>query len=133
MNKFEKLLQEAEDNNIKVHDFDLGDKDFEGLYIDGNIALSSKLQTYTKKACILAEELGHHYTTVGNILDQRNISNQKQERTARIWAYEKIVPKSAIYTALENGYTTIWDISEYLDVDEEFLKSALIYYGILDI
>ena len=37
----------------------------------------------------LAEELGHHYTTVGDILDQTNVSNRKQERLARVWAYNR--------------------------------------------
>lgn len=40
-----------------------------GLYFNGNIAIEKKL-TQTQKTCVLAEELGHHYTTVGNILDQ---------------------------------------------------------------
>ena len=33
----------------------------------------------TEKACVLAEELGHHYTTVGDIIDQKESENRKQE------------------------------------------------------
>lgn len=32
-----------------------------------------------EKACVLAEELGHHYTAVGDIIDQSYYSNRKQE------------------------------------------------------
>ena len=31
------------------------------------------------------------------------------------------------------GNTELWDMAEYLDVDEEFLRDYLIYQGILDI
>ena len=133
MNKFEKLLQEAEDNNVKVYDFDLGGGGFDGLYIDGNVALSNQIETTARKACVLAEELGHYYTTVGNILDQNHTNNRKQELTARKWAYEKLVPIENINFAFADGHTEIWDMAEYLGVDEEFLRDALIHYGILDL
>lgn len=133
MNKFEKLLQEATDNNVKVYDFDLGGNGFDGLYIDGNVALSNQIETTARKACVLAEELGHYHTTVGNILDQDDANNRKQERTARKWAYEKIVPLESINVAYSQGYTEVWELAEHLDVDEEFLVDALKYYGILDI
>lgn len=128
MTKFEKLLHEAEINGIRVYDFDLGDSDFDGLYLDGNIALSDKMETSVRRACVLAEELGHHYTTVGNILDQSDISNRKQERKARAWAYEKILPLSSIRQAFIVGCREPWEIAEYLDVDERFLREALQYY-----
>lgn len=133
MNKFEKLLQEATDNNVKVYDFDLGGDGFDGLYIDGNVALSNKIETTARKACVLAEELGHYHTTVGNILDQDDTNNRKQERTARKWAYEKLVPIENIQFAFADGHTEIWDMAEYLDLDEEFLREALIHYGFLDL
>ena len=30
-----------------------------------------------EKACVLAEELGHHYTTIGDIIDQKESENRK--------------------------------------------------------
>lgn len=35
--------------------------------------------TNVEKACVLAEGLGHYYTTVGNILNQSSTANHKQE------------------------------------------------------
>ena len=69
MNKYEELLQNAADNNVRVYDsFDLNGNDnviekIDGLYIDGHIALDKGLKTTAEKACVLAEELGHHYTS----------------------------------------------------------------------
>ena len=33
---------------------------------------------------LLQEELGHHYTTHGNIIDIENAENRKQEHRARV-------------------------------------------------
>lgn len=132
MTKFEKLLCEAEMNGVRVYDFDLGNGDFDGLYVDGNIALSDKMETSVRRACVLAEELGHHYMTVGDILDQNDIGNRKQERKARAWAYEKMIPLSSIKRAIEKGYYETWEIAEYLDVDEKFLREAIKHYEEVD-
>ena len=62
MNKYEKLLNEAYEDGVNVdEDFPFEGKT-SGLYIDGNIALSNKLETSVEKNCIIAEELGHHHT-----------------------------------------------------------------------
>jgi len=69
LNKYEELLEEAAAQNISVDENFPFHGNLKGLYVDQNIALSDQLETSAEKACILAEELGHHYTSVGNILD----------------------------------------------------------------
>ena len=86
-----------------------------------------------RRYCTLAEEIGHDETSVGDILDQTNTNNRRQERAARKWAYEEILPVENILFAAQDGHTDIWDMAEYLEVDEAFLKDALRHYGILDI
>lgn len=81
----------------------------------------------------MAEEIGHDKTSVGNILDQSDLNNAKQEQKARVWAYNKLLSVDKVIEAASKGYTTTWDMSEYLDVDEEFLKDYLAWQGILDI
>ena len=85
-----------------------------------------------KKLAILAEEIGHHETSSGNILDQDDTSNRKQELTARKWAYEKIAPLDKIVTAIDSGCDEVWSPAEQFDVDEDFMREALKHYGILD-
>lgn len=124
---YERLLDEAYEEGLIVREKPLQYND--GRIKGNRIAIRETIPTTTEKACVLAEELGHHHTTVGNILDQGDISNQKQEYIARKWAYERIVPRDSIEAALHKGYTEIWDLAEYLEVDEEFLRDALQYYG----
>lgn len=82
---------------------------------------------------MLAEELGHYEVNVGDILNQDEVNNRRQERAARRRAYEKMVPLENILFAAQDGHTDVWDMADYLEVDEAFLKDALRYYGILDI
>jgi hypothetical protein len=84
--------------------------------------------TTTEKACVLAEELGHHYTTVGNILDQSKVENRKQERRARLWAYRKMFDLVDLISAYKYGCRNRYEVAEYLGVTEQFLEEALIVY-----
>ena len=56
-----------------------------------------------KKACVAAEELGHHLTSTGNILDQSDVGSRKQELRARLHAYNNMIGLIGIITAYEHG------------------------------
>lgn len=98
-----------------------------GLYFDGSIAIEINM-TSTEKACVLAEELGHHYTTVGNILDQEDVSNRKQERRARLWSYRKMFDLADLLSAYKYGCRNRYEVAEYLEVTEAFLEEAINAY-----
>ena len=103
MNQLEQLEQEAFDSKVKVHNYYLGEDDLKGIYIDGNIAISTSVDNTVEKTCVLAEELGHHHTSVGDILDMTDIGNRKQERQARLWGYNKLIGLSGLINAYEAG------------------------------
>lgn len=74
MDKYDELLREYEDRvSIEEHSMV-----HEGLYCDDVIWINKAL-TEQRKACILAEELGHYETSVGDILDTNELKNAKQE------------------------------------------------------
>lgn len=102
-------------------------KGLKGLYFDGNIALERKM-SQTEKSCVLAEELGHYYTTSGNILDQTDVSNRKQEYRARLYGFNLKIGLMGLIRAFEHGCRSASDIAEYLDVTEEYLKEAVDCY-----
>lgn len=123
---YEELLIEAGNEGISVYERDIGK--LKGLYIDGNIALSPSIRSYAEKACILAEELGHHHTTCGNIMDQSRVENRKQERRARAWAYEKLVSLRGLIHASKHGIRNRHELAEFLGVTESFIEEAISYY-----
>lgn len=115
-------------NSLNIIELDLSKiQGLKGLYIDGNIAIDRRLSS-NEKVCILAEELGHHYTAVGNILDQSNISNRKQERAGRLWAYDHLIGLSGIIQGYRSRCQNRYELAECLGVTEEFLQDALDYY-----
>ena len=123
MTKYEDLIHEYED----ILDIEEHSMCHEGLYGDETIWINKTLPEQ-RKACILAEELGHYETSVGNILDLNDLNNAKQERAARVWAYQKLVPLESIKTACRNGCTRVYEIAEYLDIDEAFLQESIACY-----
>ena len=96
--------------------------------IKGNRIAIKKDMTELEKKCVLAEELGHHYTSVGNILDQTDTSNRKQERRARVWAYCKLLSLDDLIDSYKCGCANRYEIADHLNVTEEFLIDCLAYY-----
>lgn len=129
MTGYEDLLTDADKENIIVTDqFDLSGTRLKGLYCDGTIALNRDMYIESEKTCVLAEELGHHYTTAGDILDQTDTSNRKQERRARIWAYCKLLSLDDLIDSYKCGCRNRYEIADHLNVTEEFLIDCLAYY-----
>lgn len=128
ISKYEKLLDEAAREKITVDEAVPFKSNLKGLYVDNNIALSDTLETSAEKLCVLGEELGHHFTSVGNILDPSDPANAKQEHQARYWACEKLVGLHGIIQAFLHGCQNYHDAAEYLDVTEQQVRDAVENY-----
>lgn len=128
MNKLETFEQKAYDQNVKVYDYYLGEESLAGLYIDGHVAINTSVKSLKKRTCVIAEELGHHCTSSGNILDQDDVRTQKQEHKARLWGYNESIGLFGIVEAFNHGCHSTYEIAEYLEVTEEFLNDALDAY-----
>lgn len=127
MNFYEELQEEAYRDGVNVCDYSFSSERIKGLYCDGTIAIRQDMTT-AEKSCVLAEELEHHYTTVGNILDMNDVSNRKQERLARARAYDRRIGLSGIIRGYHAHCQNLYELAECLDVSEEFLAEALEYY-----
>jgi hypothetical protein len=121
---YEALSTEAYTQGVDVIEKNLRGRN-KGLYGDGVILLDKRISTIIEKACILAEELGHFHTSSGNILDQKDIRNRKQELRARQWAYQCMIPLDRIVQAHHVRVSGRYDLAEYLGITEEFLQAAI--------
>lgn len=122
---YEELLVEAENNNLIVKEKPLP---ISKGRIKGNRVAIRKGMTESEKACVLAEELGHHYTAVGDIIDQSTVENRKQEMYGRAWAYNKQIGLTGLINAYRNHCQNAHEVAEYLNVTDEFLADSLNYY-----
>jgi len=76
----------------------------------------------------LAHELGHCET--GAFYDRTSsLSNRDQcERRADVWAIKKLISKDELNNAISNGYLEIWELAEYFEVTESFMRKVIDYY-----
>lgn len=128
MNNYECLEDEACRDGIELVNCRFDSPRIKGLYCDKTIGINLDIDTSTEKVCVLAEELGHHHTSVGDILDLSDAGNRKQERQARLWGYNKLIGLTGIINAYEAGCQDRFAVAEYLGVTEEYLCECLNTY-----
>lgn len=128
MSRTEELRQQAVDSGAEVIDWKFQTDRIKGLYCDGVIAVSKDIDTSVEESCILAEELGHHLTASGNILDQADTLNRKQELKGRAWAFNRLIGLTGIVKAYRAGCRNRYEIAQNLEVTEDMLQDAVDYY-----
>lgn len=123
---YEQLLTVADQEGLLVKEHSLINHD--GLISGRRIAIRRNIETQAGKSCVLAEEIGHHCTSSGNILDQTNIMNRKQEYRARLYGYNLKIGLSGLIRAYEADCRNIFEMAEFLDATEEYLREAIQCY-----
>ena len=122
---YESLLIASDELGLIAKEKDL--QAFDGRIKGNRVAIRRSIPTQRKKACVLAEELGHFFTSSGSILDDSPLA-RKQERKARMWAYDVQIGLSGLIEACEAGCRSVFEVAEYLDVPENFLTDCLTCY-----
>ena len=123
---YEQLLTTADQNGLLVKEKKLVQHD--GLLSGRRIAIRKNIETQAEKSCVLAEEIGHHCTSAGDILDQTDIMNRKQEYRARFYGYNLKIGLTGLIRAYEAGCRNNFEMAEYLDATEKYLREALLCY-----
>lgn len=125
---YEELQDVACKDGIDVIERRFKSNNIKGLYCNGVVAVNKDIETQKEKSCVLAEEIGHDRTSSGDILDQTDIMNRKQEYRARFYGYNLKIGLTGLIRAYESGCRNIFEMAEYLDATEEYLKEALLCY-----
>lgn len=120
---YENLLIVAEKLNLYVYEARF--KSNAKALLKGNMVGVNKDLTEVEKTCALVEEIAHYITGSGDILDQTDIRNRKQELRARQYAYKCMIPLDLIVQAHRDHISGRYDLAEYLEVTEEFLQAAI--------
>lgn len=95
----------------------------ESILIDPSLLTPEKLVT-------LLEELGHHYTSVGDIMPGKTTPSEmsKQERSAIRWAVEYLIQPEDFILAFQSGVRNRYECAEYFGVTEDFLDLTVKIY-----
>lgn len=123
------LYNAAEKSGIIIEKFELPLNKSISALSNGKcyIALDSSV-TGAEEKVRLAHELGHCETmSFYNIYSPLDVRGRHEVRAER-WAIKKLIPQSAYFNALEEGYTEINSLAEYFNVTPEFMQKAVDYY-----
>lgn len=98
---------------------------------DGHCVIAinpNKIQTAADEKVKLAHELGHCETgSFYNSYSPFDVRRKHETRADR-WAIKKLIPKDELETAVQGGYTELWELAEYFNVTEPFIRKAVEYY-----
>lgn len=131
-NKLISLYQYAEKRNIEVDCADTKKVEcFSIMDSDGDCAIVINpfmLKNSTDEKVKLAHELGHCETGAFYYGYSPLQLREQCEFRANLWAIKKLIPKDELQKAVKNGIIELWDLAEYFDVSEDFIKKAIEYY-----
>lgn len=102
--------------------------------VDGNFVLMdySLINDGPEEYVHLAHELGHCETgSFYNVYASYDIRGKHETRADR-WAIRHLVPKDALGVAVRNGITELWELADYFQVTEPFMRKAVEYYKMLE-
>lgn len=136
MKGIEAIYEIIKQENIIYEERNLEKLGSKGIYIklDGINPLiaidSSIVNNNTKYISILAEELGHHFTTYGNLLSPSKcymdkLIKDKKENLARKWAANYLISDEEFVQALLTCITNYFDMCEHFNVTYELLNYKL--------
>lgn len=133
----EKLYALAEKENILIGFFNLPWKILGAYYHikpDPPVILLDKKIEHQRRLlrCVLAEELGHHFTTGFDLIaftrSNKAYIAEKYEKLALYWAVEYLIPFYELIDAVNSGLILTYELAEYFDVTERFMGTCLRLY-----
>lgn len=124
MNRYEQLENKVKGVTIKKIVTPYG---LSGLYYTNNIIVDKNL-SHRQSVEVLAEEIGHHYTSVGDIRDYDEISNMKQEVKARRFGYELVMSLDDIIEMWKLGLHNLYEFADHLEVTQSYVIKAIEHY-----
>ncbi len=140
MTKFEQLLDIAEKENIIIKFVDEIPEVFaEALYISKfgirMILMANILKSNTIRMTeVLAEELGHHFTSMGDNIEPKNyfdkVNIDKCEAKALRWACNFLVPKNELIDELRKRPASIDELADGLSVSRDILMQSFYYLSL---
>jgi Zn-dependent peptidase ImmA (M78 family) len=103
------------------------------------IGLSNALFEYRAHfRCVLAEELGHHFTTTGMVIPKTffhyrdRLEVSRAEYRAMRWAALYLMPLDMLRKAFRKGIYERWELADFFDVTEDMVDFRMALPDIRD-
>ena len=120
----DRLYQLAWEKNIEIDYYSM--KKLTAFSMPNAIIINpKKIKTQQQTKECLAHELGHHMKNAFYNISSTFETRERQEERATRWAVEELVPADDLKAAFDEGYTEIWQLAEYFDVSEDFMRDVI--------
>lgn len=101
------------------------DQGFYAVFLD-----FSKIHSLRLLRGICYHELGHTATGALHKIDSPYELVERSEYRANRWSAEHYLTVAAFQEAFSQGYTELWQLSEYFDLPEQDIEKALAYWTV---
>ena len=137
MKNLNDIFKIVNDEHIILEEFDLTYKRIDGIYfkvpgLNPTIGIEKTIvNNRCKYLSTLSEELGHHFTTVGDltaecVLYSDKIQRDKKEHKAKLWAADFLISDEEFVQALSSCISNIYDMSNYFNVTHEIIQYKIL-------
>lgn len=94
-----------------------------GIFLDGG-----ELNTTAKEKSALLHESGHYATgTTHEVYSPLDLV-AKHEHKADKWAIQRAISADELRSAMLDGCTTIYELANYFDLTEDFMRKVVCWY-----
>ena len=133
MEQLNKLYDLADSNNIAVHDYRMGDIGLSAASIKFSNKLGifldyKQISTVAEEKVLLSHELGHCETGAMHNVSSTWETKTRNEYRADKWAVHQLIPFHSLQNAFICGYTEVWQLAEYFNVTEDFIRTTYRIY-----
>ncbi len=125
------VYNKISDEKIEVIYYDMRTYDAATVEINGNYGIfidRNKIKNSHDEFMALSHEYGHCKSGATHKLYSPYQLIEQHENRANRAAVREILPYEKLINAVNKGNTEVWQIAEYLDMPEEFIKMAIDLY-----
>lgn len=125
------LYEELQEQGVSFYLWDLGSDQAATISVGSGYGVFmdfDNIHSTAEEAAIVAHEGGHIMTGSLHRVGSPYEIVEQHENKADKWAVGKLVSKDKLAEAVRSGYTEIWQLAEYFDLPEDFMRKAVCWY-----
>ena len=129
--ELEGLYDFAEGQGIKVYEYDMPKYGAMSIMDEKGrcfIGIDKEKKSKSEQKTMLLHELGHCLTGAFYNMYTPFCLRTKCERRANEWAIENYLPYDRLIDAYKSGISTDYELAQYFEVSEQFVRMAKEYY-----
>lgn len=131
MNDILALYRQLNQHGIRFYCWDMDDVKAATVELGGRYGVFvdfDHIHSAAEELVTIAHEGGHCMTGATHKVSSPYDLIMQHENRAWKWAIQNLISKEALDTAVADGYTEVWELSDYFGVTEDFMRKVICLY-----